>query len=135
MYQKFEHGADIGIKGIGKTLEEAFAEGACAMFDAMVNVKKVKPQKEVKIKTEAANQEELFIEFLNKLLAQADLESMVFSKFEVVIKNNKLTASAFGEELGQEKHNIKSEVKAATYSMLKIGRENDNYFAQCIIDV
>jgi SHS2 domain-containing protein len=135
MYQRFGHGADIGIKGIGKTLEEAFAEGARAMFDAMVDVKKVKPQKEVKIKAEAANQEELFVEFLNKLLAEADLGNLVFSKFKVVIRNNEILASAWGEELDQEKHNIKTEVKAATYSMLKIGRENNNYFTQCIIDV
>lgn len=135
MYQKFDHGADIGIRGIGKTVEEAFAEAAKAMFDVMVDIGNVQTKKEVKITTKAENKEELLIEFLNKLLSEADLKNMVFSEFKVLIEYNKLTAIAMGEKLNPKKHNIKTEVKAATYSMLKIGQENNNYFAQCVIDV
>jgi len=135
MYQKFDHGADIGIRGIGKTVEEAFAEAAKAMFDVMVDIGNVQTKKEVKITTKAENKEELLIEFLNKLLSEADLKNMVFSEFKVLIEYNKLTAIAIGEKLNPKKHNIKTEVKAATYSMLKIGQENNNYFAQCVIDV
>jgi SHS2 domain-containing protein len=135
MYQKFDHGADVGIKGIGKDLNQAFTETAKAMFDVMVDIGKINPGRKVKIEVKAENKEELLVEFLNKLLSEADLKNMVFSEFQVLIKFNKLKALAFGEKLSPKKHNIKTEVKAATYSMLEIGQEGENFYAQCVIDV
>jgi len=104
------------------------------MFNVMVDIKKVKPLKKITIKAEADQLPELFIEFLNELLAQKDIKETVFSKFRVKIKKNKLEAEAYGEKL-QDKHNIKIEVKAATYSALKVIKRKNGYIAQCIVDV
>ena len=135
-YEYFEHEADVGIMGTGKSLEEAFEEGAKAMFNVMVDIDKIEPKEIVRIECKAANNEELFVEWLNKLLAEAGMNNMVFSKFKIEsIKNDKLTGYAIGEALDQEKHNIKTEVKAATYSQLSIKKENDNYIVKCIVDV
>ena len=134
MYELFEHKADIGIRGIGSSLEEAFAEAARAMVSVMIDIDKVIPIKPVEIKCNADNDEELFVEFLNKLLAEATINEMVFSKFIVQIRNHELTGTAKGEKLDPEKHEVKTEVKAATYSQLKIQR-NDKFVAQCIVDV
>ena len=43
-FKHFEHQADVGIIGIGKTLEEAFQEGAKAMFQVMADLKTIVPQ-------------------------------------------------------------------------------------------
>lgn len=134
MYELFEHQADVGIRGIGSSLEEAFAEGARAMFSVMVDIDKVKPVKSIEIRCNAENDEELFVEFLNKLLAEATINDMVFSKFIVQIRNHGLRGTAKGEKLDTEKHEVKTEVKAATYSQLKIER-NEKFVAQCIVDV
>lgn len=136
MYETFEHGADIGIRGIGNSLEEAFSECAKAMFNVMVDIENVSPQKLIKFKTKAPNEKELLIEFLNNLLTQADLKNMVFSKFDLIIKNGKILESwAWGEKIDSSKHYLKTEVKAATYSMLKVEKNNNKYIAQCVIDV
>lgn len=133
-YKYFEHKADVGIIGIGKTLEEAFQEGAKALFNAMVDIKKVEPKNKIKIECEAGNEEELFVEFLNRLLAEKDINNMVFSDFKVKIKNNKLTGEAMGEKFNPKKQNVKIEVKAATYSQLKVIK-NKEFIAQCVVDV
>ncbi|HLD49089.1 MAG TPA: archease [archaeon] len=135
MHKFFEHKADIGIIGYGTSLEEAFAEGAKAMFEVMVDIKKVKKTKAVKIKCEASNNEELFVEFLNKLLYEKDVKQMAFCDFHVKIKGNKLTATAYGEKFDAIKHKVKTEVKAATYSQLKIEKKGNKYYAQCVVDV
>jgi SHS2 domain-containing protein len=137
MYESFPHEADIGIRGKGKSLEEAFEEAAKAMFDVEVNIKKVKAENKVKISCEAENQEELFIEWLNSLLSQASLKNMVFSKFKVKFSKNKkikLNGEAWGEKL-QEKHEPKNEIKGATYSQLKVYKSKGLWIAQCIVDV
>lgn len=138
MYETFPHEADVGIRGIGSSIEEAFSEAAKALFDVEVDIEKVKPENKIKIEAEAENMEELFVEWLNALLTQASLKEMVFSKFEVKIKKNKifkLRGYAFGEKLNHEKHNIKDEVKGATYSQLKVEQKKNKWIAQCIVDV
>lgn len=139
-YEQFEHKADIGVRGFGKTLENAFENGAKAMFSIMVNLKKIEPKKEVKIRCQAANLEELFIEWLNKLLSEAGIKNLVFSEFKIdkIKKDNSgynLLGLARGEKINLQKHEPKLEVKAATYSQLKIEKSNGRYIAQTIVDV
>jgi len=138
-YRFLEHGGEEGILGEGKTLESAFSEGAKAMFAVMVDIKKVNTDKSIKISCESDNKESLFIEFLNELIAQKDIKDMVFSKFEIKIKeiNNKfkLSGLAYGEKFDEDKHKPKVEVKAATYSGLKLWKTGNNYKVRCIIDV
>ena len=43
-FEHFEHRADIGVKGIGKTLVQAFEEAGRAMFEVMTDIKKIKPK-------------------------------------------------------------------------------------------
>lgn len=138
MYETFEHKADVGVRGKGRTIEEAFSEAAKAMFSIECNLKKVKPIKKIKISCSAQNIEELFVEWLNTLLAQASLLDMLFSEFEVEIKKRNsefvLEGFAIGEKIKKE-HELGIEVKAATYSELKVFEEKGEWIAQCIVDV
>lgn len=139
-FENFEHKADIGVRGYGKTIEEAFENGAKAMFFVAVNLDKVEPKEEVKIECEAENLEELFVEWLNQLLAAAGERNFVFCDFFVkeIKKENsyyKLIGSAKGEEFDLEKHEPKVEVKAATYCEVKVEKINDKYLAQTIVDI
>ncbi len=138
MHETFSHEADMGIRGKGKTIENAFEETAKAMFDVEVNVKKINADKKVQVKVNAQNNEELLVEWLNALLSQASLKQMVFSRFKVKIKKEKnklkLTGEAFGEKLKKE-HEIRNEIKGATYSQLKVKQEKGMWIAQCIVDV
>jgi len=133
-YEYFEHLADVGIVGRGRSLEEAFAEAAKAMFNLMVDIEAVNPIKTIEVECEAENEEELFVEWLNALLAEASINNMVFSQFEVRIENGKLAGLARGEELDLERHEARTEVKAATYSQLRIIRDGE-FVAQCVVDV
>ena len=141
-FQTFEHKADIGIRGIGKTKEKSFEESAKCLFNVQVDINKLKPFKQILISAKAENLEEIFVEFLNKLITTSAIKEMVFGKFIVYIKENKskkqleLKAEAFGEKLNITKHNIKVEVKAATYGELRVYLDKDkNWISQCIVDV
>lgn len=143
-YEHFPHEADIGIRGKGSSIEEAFQEAAKALFDVEVDVEKVRAVKTIRVKCSAENIEELFVEWLNALLAQSSLHEMVFSEFKVKIENKiknkgkgfKLKGIAKGEKFNPTKHNPKDEVKGATYSQLKIYQDKSRrWIAQCIVDV
>ncbi|MGC1120116.1 MAG: archease [Candidatus Methanofastidiosia archaeon] len=137
-FELLDHEADVGIRSWGKTVEEAFENGARAMFSVMVNLDGVTPQKEIKVEAAADDYESLFVEWLNELLAQRDITEMIFSEFTVHIKRNEglhLSGTARGEYLNQEKHEIKTEVKAATYFGLKSGKKDGLHFMQCVLDI
>lgn len=135
MYETFDHKADIGVRGYGKSLEEAFEDGAKAMFSVMVDLKDVKPEERDVVSCEAPDIETLFAEWLNNLLSLSHISGKLFSNFKVEIEGNRLTGSAWGERIDSERHHMMTEVKGATYSMLKVEKEDDVYIAQCIVDV
>jgi len=46
-----------------------------------------------------------------------------------------LKGYACGEKLDVEKHKVKTEVKAATYSQLKIEEKDGLFYVKCVVDV
>lgn len=140
-FEFLEHEADIGIRAWDKTLEKAFAAGGKALFEIMVDTKKVRKEAAVEISCEARDIPALFVEWLNKLLSQADIKKMVFRDFKIRSIETfgydlyRLRGTAFGEKLNPKKHTLKTEAKAATYFGLKYEFKNGNHYLQCVIDV
>jgi SHS2 domain-containing protein len=144
-YETFEHIADIGIRAWGRTIEEAFVGGAMAMMGVMFETKGVEADQKVDILCGADDHAVLFVEWLNAILTKRDLEGMVFTRCEVEIRDGPpdgpdglmLIGKAEGVAFDPRKHDIRTEVKAATYSNLKVEKDEGTglYVAQCIVDV
>ena len=134
-YETFEHEADIGIRGFGVTIAEAFENAAVALYSVMVNVNRVRPEERRTVTVSAPDIELLLVEWLNALLSMSDIERMVFSKFEVKINGTSLIGSAWGESLDRERHQAHVEIKGATYYLLCVQELDNRYVAQCVVDV
>ena len=134
-YETFEHEADIGIRGFGKTVEEAFENTALALYSVMVNIQAIEPQEKRIVTVSAPDIELLLVEWLNALLSLSDVDRMVFSKFKVMIEGTSLTGTAWGESLDRERHEPNVEIKGSTYHMLKVAEEHGRFVAQCVVDV
>lgn len=135
MWEHFAHQADIGIRGIGTTLEEAFAEAAYALMAVMCNPEKVRPLEKVSVRVQLEDRELLLTEWLNQILYEADTRKMFFSRFDVKIDGDTLTGVLCGERMDPERHEAAVEAKAATYQMLKVACEDGHWIAQCVVDV
>ena len=134
-YETFEHGADIGIRGFGQTMAEAFENTAIALYSVMVNIPAVEASEKRSVTVSAPDNELLLVEWLNALLSLSDIEHMVFSKFKVKMEGTSLTGTAWGEKLDQERHEPNVEIKGATYHMLKVTEADGRFVAQCVVDV
>jgi len=138
-WEHYEHTADIGIRGYGDTLEEAFEAVALALFDVMIDVREIEPHECREIEVEAEDLEALLYSFLEELLVLHDVEGLVFGDFEVKIERSRdgyrLRVKACGEPLS-EKHKPKEEVKAITYHDMKIKQlEDGNWMVQLVPDI
>ena len=61
---------------------------------------------------------------------------MLFSRFEINIVGNSLTGQAWGEKVDVSRHHPAVEVKGATYTALRVAREETGaWVAQCVVDV
>ena len=98
MYEHFHHQADIGIRGIGDTIDEAFEQAAIGMMAVICNPKAVLPEKEVKIFCNAPDEEFLLVDFLNAIIYEMAVRNMLFGKFEVTVKGDCVDAKAWGEK-------------------------------------
>lgn len=134
-YETFEHEADIGIRGFGQSIEEAFENAALALYSVMIDVDRVKSAEKKMISVSAPDRELLLVEWLNALLSLSDIERIVFSKFAVKITDLTLSGTAWGEKLDKTRHRLGVEVKGATYHMLSIREQNGKFAAQCVVDV
>jgi len=139
-FRYLDHEADVGIEAVGATVEEAFAEGARAMCNLMVDLDCVEPTTTVAVHCEAANESSLFASWLNELISQMDLQGLIFSRFEVgeIRKCDDgyvLDGVAHGEPFDPARHPAGTEVKAATYSGLEVTCSEGGYVVRCVLDV
>jgi SHS2 domain-containing protein len=135
-WQTFAHEADVGVRGRGATLAEAFAGAAMAMTAAICDPTRVTARQSVAIECEAPDSELLLVDWLNALVYEMSTRRMLFSRFDVTIENHHLRAIAWGEPVDTARHEPTAEVKGATYCELKVARTPDgDWLAQCIVDV
>lgn len=134
-WQHFPHGADVGVRGLGTTLAEAFAAAGCALTAAQVDLEAVRPSQPVEIICRGTDFDDLLYVWLNTLIGEMAVRRMVFARFEVSVNACQLHAVAWGEPLSVERHHPAVEVKGATYTGLDVRREGDRWIAECVVDV
>ncbi len=134
-WEHFAHEADMGVRGIGATKDEAFAQAALALTAVITDPAGVAPREAVAIECRAPDDELLFADWLNALVYEMATRKMLFGRFEVRIANGALTATAWGERTDPARHHPAVEIKGATYTALKVARENGAWIAQTVVDV
>ena len=156
-WEHYSHPADMGIRGVGPTKEQAFCQAALALTAVITDLQVIEPKGVVEISCEEQDDELLFVCWLNALIYEMATRGMLFSKFEINIArrpprvflsedrsggetrgqaNHRLRAKAWGEKIDVKKHSPAVEVKAATYADLKVQQnKNGSWLVQCIVDV
>jgi SHS2 domain-containing protein len=134
-WEHFHHQADIGVRGIGSDIEGSFEQAAIGLMAVVCSVEKVSPIKRIEIECSCDDVELLFVDWLNAIIYEMAVRKMLFSKFEVRIREGRLTGVAFGETVDSQKHETAVEVKGATYTELCVSEENGQWVAQCVVDV
>lgn len=125
-FEFIEHTADTGLVAYGETLTEAFANAAYGMFSIIADIDDVKEVESRRVSVSEADMESLLFAWLNDLIYLFDVETILFSRFDVIeFTEGKLEAVCHGEKYDPSRHNLKTEVKSATYHMLEVDEEKN----------
>jgi len=133
-YEEIPHTADIKIRARAETLDLLFAEA----FDALMEVVYGKNREdglEKKIELHASDPESLLADFLSEVLFVSEVEGLVFSRADITIHGQNLTAVLFGEPFDPARHAEGTEVKGISYSGLSIRRDTNGYILDILFDV
>lgn len=137
MYELFEHTADLGLRVRAPDLDTLFAEAALCLAAAMVEaVAAVRPERDVRLEIAGTDREYLLFDWLRELLVRFDTDGLLFGRFDVTVRDDGLTGTAWGESFDPARHVLSREVKAITYHGLKVEPTPDgSWLAEVIVDI
>jgi len=134
-WEHFPHEADMGVRGAGTTPEQAFEQAALALTAIITDLATVEPREMVEVHGEAPELELLFVDWLNAIVFEMATRHMLFSRFEVHISGQQLSARMWGEPMDMARHQPAVEVKGATYTTLRVAPDDGQWIAQTVVDV
>ena len=134
-FEVLDHTADVGIIAYGADLKQAFANAAKGLFSLITSLGDVEEALHRDIELTADDAESLLVDWLNELVYYFDAEGILFKRFDISeLNNSHLKARGYGEKADSARHELKMGVKAATYHMLKI-EKNNGYRVQVLFDI
>jgi SHS2 domain-containing protein len=135
-WEHFSHEADIGVRGIGASRDEAFEQAALALTAVGTDPQSVRPKEAIEIACEAPDDELLLVEWLNALIYESGTRRMLWGRFRVRVEGRRLRATAWGERTDVARHQPAVEAKGATYTALSVRQDDTGaWLAQCVVDV
>jgi len=132
--------ADVAFEATAKTLAQLCEQAALAVTNTMVeDLKSIKHRVSKEISLKAPDAEKLLFSFLEELIYLKDAELLLFSKFEIGVKEAKggfeLAAMCYGEKLDMKKHELLVDVKAVTMHHYEVKQSKSGWFARIILDI
>jgi SHS2 domain-containing protein len=134
-FEVIDHTADVGVIAYGADLDQAFANAARALFSLMAEPDDIAEALHRDLELAASDQEELLVTWLNELIYLFDTEHVLFNRFEVTVFGNRLKARVYGEKVDSSRHRLKTGVKAATYHLLEVSKDDGGYRVRVIFDI
>jgi SHS2 domain-containing protein len=139
-YESLEHTADAYLAAYGKDLAEAFENAACAMFNVMTEVEKIRPTTEDEVEVNGEDEYALLYNWLETLLLRFELKGMLYSKFNVLQLSQEphgfvLRATMSGERFDPKRHLQKVGIKAATYHRMEIITSPSGVTLKFLLDI
>jgi tRNA nucleotidyltransferase (CCA-adding enzyme) len=134
-WEHFEHGADVGVRGLAATKAGAFEQAALALTAVVTDPARVAAHDTVEIACEAPDDELLLAHWLNAVVSEMATRRMLFSHYEVQLDGHRLRARAIGEPASVQRHQPAVEVKGATCTALRVAALDGGWLAQTVVDV
>ena len=130
-WELIDHTGDLAVVARAPTREELFAECARAMFSFIAAAPEPNPTATDEFPVVGADPAEELREFLGELLYRFSAEHRLYVGFTP----GKGSIAAAWETYSEERHPLRTELKAVTWHQLEAVRDGDGWRARVIFDV
>ena len=133
-FTELSHTADVRIRVQAESAEHLFSDAFLALMQTVFgNDRRGGTTRQVRV--ESGDRESLLLDFLSEVLFICEVDGLVFSRAEITLDANTLTAMLEGEPFDRSRHSSGTEVKGISYSGLAIVQDADGYRADILFDV
>lgn len=133
-YSYFEHDADMGIAGCGKTVEEAFESAAEALFSIQSDFSEITPSMKTSFEFQEEDFDYALVIWLNRLIYEAQSGKLALCRFRLKREGSLWKGEAEGAPW-RKGLTRGVEVKGATLTGLSVRQTGETWEARCIVDV
>ena len=135
-----DHPSDVYVEVRAKSLEEAFALSGIAVYEVMTDVSRVMKKEKVEVVVEGLDLYSLLYNWLEELLYLFDAKGFLGSevKIEEIVEGEnscRLRAVIFGEKFDPRRHESRTAIKAATYHLMEVRRDDGEYVVRFVLDI
>jgi len=137
-YVYLDHTADIKFEAYGKTYDELFLNAGYAFSNLVTDSSLVEKKMVKKFYLSSQDIISLLYDFLEELIILFEVEHFVVSevsKIEIDRENNKIFVKLTGDEANRDKYEFKNNIKAVTYSDMKIEKIESGLKATVVVDI
>ena len=129
--------ADVAFEATSNTLNGLFESCAAALTEIMVDPKTVKPRVTRNFDIRADTLDRLLYDFLTELIVVKDVDSLLFSKYQVSVASDQksLKATAKGEAIDRQRHGLRNDAKAVTMHMFGVKKTGPTWKAIVVLDI
>jgi SHS2 domain-containing protein len=134
-FSEIDHSGDIGIEAEGRDLVdliEGMTEGLFALFCRGGVAARVERRLEVT----STSVEDLLVDWLGEVIAAVGSHGELYVDVEIVEAGDFFVKGVLsGEKVDEDRHDLRFDVKAATYHGLMIDKRGAGYFGRVIFDL
>jgi len=135
-WEHFDHAADLGVRGHGASVAEAFEAAALAVTAAVTDPRRVAAHETIEVECQGQDLALLLYDWLNRVIYEMASRGLVFGRFHVELTPAGLRGSMAGERIAPARHAPAVEPKGATLTALEVREEAPgSWLAQCVVDV
>jgi len=135
-FKFLKHTADIKIQVNEKNIESAFQTSALALKEVITDGIKIKPLLKKEIVISGLDLKALLYNFLEEFLFLLDSQGFIFSEFggfKLDEKKKKISCTFLGDNA--KNYKFSNDVKAITYSEMKIVNRKGKVIIEFVLDV
>jgi len=135
-YRFIDHTGDLGVEIFGQSLPQLFQHAAEAFTEIVTDPKTVLAKETREIFLQADSTDNLLIRWLNEFVYMFDTRGLLFADVEIQrVDEGQIRAKVRGEPFDENRHEIRTIIKSATYHQLKVSRKDGIWKALVILDI
>jgi len=136
MFELLEHTADIGFRVRAARLEGLFESAAEALAAIACEPEGIEARQAYPLEASGYDAESLLVNWLNEVLYLWDARRLALRRFRVLeLTLERVAGEALGEAFDSARHRAKLVVKGVTYHQLRIGQDEQGWFAEVFLDI
>ena len=134
-FAEIDHSGDIGIEAWGKDLAELLENAAMGLFSLLARAE-VRPEIRRRIRVSSSSAEDLLVDWLGEVISLSGVWGELYGSVAVDRVGRWYAEGVLGgEKVDPRRHDLRFEVKAATYHGLVVEERSDGFHGRVIFDL